>query len=38
MNDNDFDLEFDWFDEEVLRWNTEQKCQHLVELVEVWKT
>ena len=36
MVDFDFDLSGDeWFDEEVLRWNTEQKRQYLFELVEV---
>lgn len=31
---NDFDLELDWVGEEVSRWNTEQKCQYLVQLVD----
>ena len=36
MVDSDFDLSGDeWFDEEVARWNTEQKRQYLFELVEV---
>ena len=36
MVDTDFDFSGDeWFDEEVLRWNTERKRQYLFELVEV---
>ena len=36
MVDTDFDFSDDeWFEEEVHRWNTEQKRQYLFELVEV---
>jgi len=36
MVDTDFDFSGDeWFDEEVVRWNTETKRQYLFELVEV---
>ena len=36
MVDTDFDFRGDeWFDEEVVRWNTETKRQYLFELVEV---
>ena len=36
MVDTDFDFSGDeWFDEEVIRWNTEKKRQYLFELVEV---
>ncbi len=30
MVDADFDLSGDeWFDNEVVRWNTERKCQYI---------
>ena len=36
MVDTDFDFSGDeWFDDEVIRWNTERKRQYLFELVEV---
>ena len=38
LNTEDIDFDFsgdEWFDDEVIRWNTESKRQYLFELVEV---